>query len=68
MSGGTVAQFGALVQAGGSVRYDADRRVYVPDQVPEGVRVAGEPAGTAAEVPAAAEAPAASSSSATART
>jgi sarcosine oxidase, subunit alpha len=51
MSGGTVAQFGAHVQAGGSVRYDAARRVYVPDRVPQGVRVVGEPAGTASAVP-----------------
>ena len=56
MSGGTVAQFGTLVQAGGSVRYDATRSVYVPDHVPDGVRVAGEPVGTAAAIPAAADA------------
>jgi sarcosine oxidase subunit alpha len=55
MSGGTVAQFGTLVQSGGSIRYDADRRVYVPDNVPAGVRVAGEPVGTTSAVPASAE-------------
>src|SRR6185312_2681170 len=52
MSGGTVAQYGTLVQSGGSIRYDAERRIYVPDNVPEGVRVAGEPVGTTSAVPA----------------
>jgi sarcosine oxidase, subunit alpha len=55
MSGGTVAQWGLLVQAGGSVRYDRARRAYVPDRVPDGVRVAGEAVGTERAVPAQAE-------------
>ena len=55
MSGGTVAQWGLLVQAGGTVRYDRARRVYVPEHVPDGVRVAGEAVGTERAVPAKAE-------------
>ncbi|HYX85793.1 MAG TPA: 2Fe-2S iron-sulfur cluster-binding protein [Gaiellales bacterium] len=56
MSGGTVGQYGFLVQAGGSVRFDRARRAYVPDRVPDGVRVAGETVGTQQAVPAQAEA------------
>jgi predicted amidohydrolase/bacterioferritin-associated ferredoxin len=55
MSGGTVAQWGLLVQAGGTVRYDRARRVYVPERVPDGLRVVGEAVGTERAVPAKAE-------------
>ncbi len=55
MSGGTVAQFGTLVQAGGSISYDITRRMYVPQDVPDGIRVAGEPVGTTSAVPACAD-------------
>ena len=52
VSGGTVMPHGLVTQAGGAVRYDREARLYVPDSLPDGIRVAGEPAGTAAAVPA----------------
>ncbi len=60
MSGGSVGQTSFLTQAGGSIRYDRTQRRYVPDQVPDGVRVVGSAAGSAAaagSVPAGAENP-----------
>ena len=41
MSGRTAGQYGFLTQIGGSVRYDRDRGRYLPDHVPDGVRVVG---------------------------
>ena len=52
MSGGTVMPHGFLTQAGGAIRFDRESRSYVPDRLPEGVRVAGAPQGSAARVPA----------------
>ncbi len=52
MSGGRVGQLGFLTQAGGSIKYDRERRVYVPDRVPEGVRVEVDPVGTTEAIPA----------------
>ena len=52
MSGGTVMPHGFLTQAGGSIRFDRQRRTYLTDGLPEGVRVAGAPQGSAAAVPA----------------
>ncbi len=52
MSGGSVMPHGLLTQAGGGIRFDRATRSYAPDGLPEGVRVAGEPAGSAASVPA----------------
>ena len=52
MSGGQVGQLGFLTQAGGSIRYDKQKRVYVPDRVPDGVRVAVEPVGSSDAIPA----------------
>jgi sarcosine oxidase subunit alpha len=60
MSGGSVGQTSFLTQAGGSIRYDRGQRRYVPDQVPDGIRVVGSAAGSAAaagSVPAGAENP-----------
>jgi hypothetical protein len=51
MSGGG-RPHGFLTQAGGAVRFDRESRSYVPDRLPEGVRVAGAPQGSAACVPA----------------
>jgi sarcosine oxidase subunit alpha len=48
MSGRSVGQTGFVTQAGGSIRYDRDQGRYVPDQLPEGVRVAGAAAGAEA--------------------
>jgi sarcosine oxidase, subunit alpha len=45
VAGGAVAQAGFVTQAGGTIRYDADRGAYLPDRLPEGVHVAGEVAG-----------------------
>ena len=60
MSGGSVGQTSFLTQAGGSITYDRGQRRYVPDQVPDGIRVVGSAAGSAAaagSVPAGAENP-----------
>ena len=49
MSGGSVGQYRASsAQGGGSIRYDRDQRRYVPDALPEGMRVVGAAAGSAA--------------------
>jgi sarcosine oxidase subunit alpha len=52
MSGGSVMPHGFLTQAGGAIRFDGRARCYVPDALPDGIRVAGEPAASAASVPA----------------
>jgi sarcosine oxidase subunit alpha len=52
VSGGSVMPHGLVTQAGATIRYDREARVYVPDSLPDGIRVAGEPAGTSAAVPA----------------
>ncbi len=52
MSGGSVMPHGFLVQAGGKVRYDRELRVYVPDRLPENVRVVSPAGGTTSDVPA----------------
>ena len=41
LSGGAVVDAGLLRQAGGALTYDAQRRAYVPDRLPDGVRLAG---------------------------
>ncbi|HUZ83534.1 MAG TPA: 2Fe-2S iron-sulfur cluster-binding protein, partial [Gaiellales bacterium] len=56
VSGGRVAHTALLTQAGGSIRFDRERRMYVPDRLPENVTVASQPAVPAAAVPAAAPA------------
>ncbi|MDX6523961.1 MAG: sarcosine oxidase, subunit alpha, partial [Gaiellales bacterium] len=48
MSGGSVGHTSFITQGGGSIRYDRDRRRYVPDALPEGMRVVGAAAGPAA--------------------
>ena len=48
VSGRSAGAYGFLSQAGGSIRYDREQGRYVPDVVPEGVRVVGELAGAAA--------------------
>jgi sarcosine oxidase subunit alpha len=52
VSGGTVMPHGLVTQAGATIRYDRNARVYVPDSLPDGIRVVGAPAGTASAVPA----------------
>jgi sarcosine oxidase, subunit alpha len=52
MSGGTVMPHGFLTQAGGSIRFDRERRAYLTGDLPEGIRVAGAPQASAAAVPA----------------
>ncbi|MGN6377422.1 MAG: 2Fe-2S iron-sulfur cluster-binding protein [Gaiellales bacterium] len=52
VSGGSVMPHALVTQAGGSIRYDRAARVYIPDSLPDGVRVAGSPGGSAAAVPA----------------
>ncbi len=52
MSGGQVGQLGFLTQAGGSIKYDKQKRVYVPDRIPEGVRVEVDPVGSTEAIPA----------------
>ncbi len=52
MSGGQVGQLGFLTQAGGSIRYDKQKRVYVPDRVPDGLKIAVEPVGSSDAIPA----------------
>jgi sarcosine oxidase subunit alpha len=47
MSGGSVGQTALLSQAGGTIRYDRDRRRYVPDLAPEGLRMVGSASGSA---------------------
>jgi sarcosine oxidase subunit alpha len=46
VAGGRIVDAALLRQAGGTLAYDADRRVYVPDRLPPGVRLAldSEPA------------------------
>ena len=68
MSGGTVMPHGFLTQAGGAIRFDRESRSYVPDRLPDGVRVAGAPRGRRPASRRDARRPAASSSSASART
>jgi sarcosine oxidase, subunit alpha len=48
MAGGSVGQTALLSQGGGGVRYDRAQRRYVPDVLPEGVRVVGSAAGSPA--------------------
>ena len=48
MSGGSVGQTALVSQGGGGIRYDRDQRRYVPDSLPEGMRVVGAAAGSAA--------------------
>ena len=48
MSGGSVGQTALVSQGGGGIRYDRDQRRYVPDALPEGMRVVGAAAGSAA--------------------
>jgi sarcosine oxidase, subunit alpha len=50
-SGGHVADTALLRQAGGTLRYDADRAAYVPDRLPAGVRLAGSELAAGARVP-----------------
>jgi sarcosine oxidase subunit alpha len=45
MSGRSVGQTGFVIQAGGTVRYDRDQGRYLPDRLPDGVRVVGLAAG-----------------------
>ena len=47
MSGGSAGNTAFLSQAGGSLRYDRDQQRYVPDRVPDGIRVVGAAAGAA---------------------
>ena len=48
VSGRSAGAYGFLTQAGGSIRYDREQSRYVPDVVPDGVRVVGDLAGTSA--------------------
>ncbi|MGZ4430169.1 MAG: 2Fe-2S iron-sulfur cluster-binding protein [Gaiellales bacterium] len=48
MAGGSVGQTSLLSQGGGGVRYDRAQRRYVPDALPDGVRVTGSAAGSPA--------------------
>ena len=47
MSGGSAGNTAFLSQAGGSLRFDRDQQRYVPDRVPDGIRVVGAAAGAA---------------------
>ncbi|HYW28940.1 MAG TPA: 2Fe-2S iron-sulfur cluster-binding protein [Gaiellales bacterium] len=48
MAGGSVGHTAFVTQGGGTIRYDRERRRYVPDSLPKGMRVVGSAAGTAA--------------------
>jgi sarcosine oxidase, subunit alpha len=50
-SGGFVPDTGLLRQAGGSLRYDAERNAYVPDRMPAGVRIASSSLAPAPRLP-----------------
>jgi sarcosine oxidase subunit alpha len=52
MSAGRVAHTALLTQAGGTIAFDCERRMYVPDRLPEGVSVVSAPSGSAVAVPA----------------